>query len=104
MPLSRGLKGWKIKIIAMLDASYRSIDGKVRSIEGRVIFLSDSINSTPLDSKARKISQVCKSMKTAKTRAADKAMDKAIYFAQLIKEIYIKSQVLRPDSSGGIHG
>ena len=42
-------------------------------------------------------------MKTAETRAADKAMDKAIYFAQLIKEIYIKSQVLRPDSSGGIN-
>ena len=76
----------------MLDASYRSIDGKVRSIEGRVIFLSDSINSTPLDSKARKISQVCESMKTAETRAADKAMDKAIYFARLIKEIYNRAK------------
>ena len=46
-----------LKIIVMLDASFRSMDGKVRSVEGRVIFLSDGINASPLDWKARKISQ-----------------------------------------------
>ena len=77
-----------IKIIAMSDASFRSIDEKVRLVEGRVIFLSDGVNASPLDWKPRKISQVCKSTKIAETRAADKAMDNAIYFARLIKEIY----------------
>ena len=46
-----------LKIIAMLDASFRSMDGKVRSVERRIIFLSDGINASLLDWKARKISQ-----------------------------------------------
>ena len=46
-----------LKIIAMSDALFRSMDGKVRLVEGRVIFLSDGINASPLDWKARKISQ-----------------------------------------------
>ena len=77
-----------LKIIAMSDASFRSMDGKVRLVEGSVIFLSDGINTSLLDWKARKISQVCECTKTAETRAADKAMDDAIYFARLLKEIY----------------
>ena len=77
-----------IKIIAMADASFKSMDEKVRSVEGRVIFLSDGVNASPLDWKARKIPQVCESTKTAKTRVADKATDDVIYFARLIKEIY----------------
>ena len=36
-----------LKIIVMSDASFRSMDGKVRSVEGRVIFLSDGINASP---------------------------------------------------------
>ena len=48
-----------LKIIAILDVSFRSMDGKVRSVEGRVIFLSDGINASPLNWKARKISQDC---------------------------------------------
>ena len=36
-----------LKIIVMSDASFRSKDGKVRSVEGRVIFLSDGINASP---------------------------------------------------------
>ena len=77
-----------IKIIAMSDASFRSVDEKVRLVEGRVIFLSDGVNASPLEWKARKIPQVCESTKTAKTRAADKVTDDAIYFAHLIKVIY----------------
>ena len=64
------------------------MDGKVRSVEGRVIFLSDGINRSLLDWKARKIFRVCESTKTAKARAVDRVMDDAIYFARLIKEIY----------------
>ena len=70
-----------IKIIAMSDASFKSVDEKVRSVEGKVIFLSDSVNVSPLEWKAKKIPRVCESTKTAKIRAADKAMDDAIYFA-----------------------
>ena len=77
-----------IKIIAMSDASFKSVDEKVRSVEGRVIFLSDGVNASPLEWKSKKIPQVCESTKTAETRAADKATDDAIYFARLIKEIY----------------
>ena len=77
-----------IKIIAMSEALFRSVDEKVRSVEGRVIFLSDGVNASPLEWKARKIPQVCESTKTAKTRAADKATDDAIFFDHLIKEIY----------------
>ena len=77
-----------LKIIAMSDASFKSVDDKVRSVEGRVIFLSDGVNASPLEWKSKKIPQVCESTKTAETRAADKATDDAIYFARLIKEIY----------------
>ena len=77
-----------LKIIAMYDASFKSVDDKVRSVEGRVIFLSDGVNASPLEWKSKKIPQVCESTKTAETRAADKATDDAIYFARLIKEIY----------------
>ena len=48
-----------LKIAAISDASFRSMDGKVISVEGRVIFLSDAINASSLDWKARKISQDC---------------------------------------------
>ena len=58
-----------LKIIAMADASFRSMDEKVRLVKGRVIFLSDSVNASPLDWKARKIPQVCESTKTAETRS-----------------------------------
>ena len=78
----------EIKIIAMSDGSFRSVDKKVRSVEGRLIFLSDGVNASLLEWEARKIPQVCESTKTAETRAADKAMDDAIYFARLVKEIY----------------
>ena len=49
---------------------------------------------SPLEWKARKIPQVCDSIKTAKTRAADKVMDDAIYFARLIKKIYTGTKSL----------
>jgi len=77
-----------IKIISMSYASFRSVDEKVRSVEERVIFLSDGVNASPLKWKAGKIPQVCESTNTAETKAADKATDDAIYFARLIKEIY----------------
>ena len=47
-----------------------------------------ALNASPLDWKARKISQVCESTKTAEPRATDRTMEDAIYFARLIKEIY----------------
>ena len=78
----------EIKIIAMADASFKSMEEKVAPVEGRVIFLSNGINAAPLEWKARKIPQVCDSMKTPKIRTVDKVIVDAIYFARLIKEIY----------------
>ena len=83
-----------IKIIAMADASLKTMEEKVAPVEGRVIFLSDGTNTSPLEWKARKIPQVCDSIKTAKTRATDKVMDDTIYFTRLIKEIYTGTKSL----------
>ena len=84
-------KIWKLeelRIIAMPDTSYRSMDNKIRSVDGRVLFSSNGIIAVPLDWKSKKIPQVCESTKTAENRAADKATDEAKYLARLIKEIY----------------
>ena len=64
------------------------MDDKTRSIEGRVLFLTDGILASPLLWKSRKISQVCHSTKEAETRAIDKTTDDAIFMARMIKEIY----------------
>ena len=56
----------EIKIIAMGGALFRSVDEKLRSVEGRVICLSDGVNTSPLEWEVRKIPQVYESTKTSK--------------------------------------
>ena len=70
------------------DASYRTVDDKTRSIEGRVLFLTDGTRASPLLWKSRRISQVCHSTKEAETRAIDKTTDDAIFLARMLKEIF----------------
>ena len=77
-----------LKIVGLADASYRSQDEKVRSVEGRVIMLTNGIRVAPLCWKSKKIPEVCDSTKTAETRACNKATDDAIFIARLIQEIY----------------
>ena len=85
----RKIADWKqLKVLALSDASYQTMDEKVKSVEGRVLFLSDGEKASPLEWKSKKIPQVCESTKTAETRAADKATDDSVYFARMIREIY----------------
>ena len=42
----------------------------------------------------KKIPRVCDSTKTEETLAADKTMDNAMYFARIIREIYIGEKYL----------
>lgn len=78
----------KLYILSYGDASYRTIDEKTRSIEGRVLFLTDGVRASPLLWKSRKISQVCHSSKEAETRSIDKTTDDSIFMARMLKEIF----------------
>ena len=78
----------KLYIFGYGDASYRTVDDKTRSIEGRVLFLSDGVRASPLLWKSRRISQVCHSTKEAETRAIDKVTDDGIFLARMIQEIF----------------
>ena len=57
---------------------------------GRMIFLSSHQEDkvAPFIWKAKTIPTVCKTVKDAETRAADKCVDDSIYIARCIKEIY----------------
>ena len=74
------------------------MEDKNKSVEGRVIFLSNGRRASPLLWKSRKIPQVCDSTKTAETRAADKLIDDSVFLARMIREIYTgeKSQKQLP--------
>ena len=77
-----------VKVYA--DASYGNQDDGVRSTAGRVVLLEhkhkDAVNVVSW--KTKKISRVCRSVKTAETRALEEAIDEAVNTARLIKEIY----------------
>ena len=57
---------------------------------GKTIFLSNKAETkvAPLLWKAKTIQTVCKSAKTAETRACDKTLEDAIYLARCVHEIY----------------
>ena len=62
------------------------------SVGGEMIFLSNSQgNVSPIFWKSKTIRKVCKSTKSAETRAAEKAVDESIYLAKMIHEIYTGS-------------
>ena len=84
-----------LKIIGFGDAAYKKMDDQTRSVEGRVIFLSNGTRASPLLWKSRKIPQVCESTKTAETRAADNLTDDAVYLARMIHEIYTGKKSLK---------
>ena len=77
------------KILAHTDASYLNIDNKVRSVGGKVVFLSNQEESqiSPLYWKGKTIQQVCKSTKDAETRAFDSCADDAWFLAKVVNEI-----------------
>ena len=78
-----------LKILAYSDASYLTIEDKVKSVGGRMIFLSDKDEQkvSPLHWKGRTIPQVCKSAKDAENRALEACAEEAWYLAKLTKEL-----------------
>ena len=77
-----------LKIFGFSDASYKTVDDKTRSVEGRILFLTNGDKSCPIMWKAKKIPRVADSTKTAETLAADKTLDDAIFYARMVREIY----------------
>ena len=84
-----------LQIFGYADASYKTMDEKVRSVEGRVIFLTNGDRASPLLWKSKKILRVCDSTKTTETLAMDKTCDDAIYLARMIREIYTGEKSLK---------
>ena len=55
-----------LKIIGFGDASFEKLEHQTKSVEGRIIFLSNGRKASPLMWKSKKISQVCESTKRKK--------------------------------------
>jgi hypothetical protein len=72
------------------DASYNNQDGKTRSTEGRVVLLENLKTglANVVSWKVKKIPRVCRSVKSAETRALEDGLDDAIHTARLVYETY----------------
>ena len=79
-----------LTVLGISDASYLKQEERTKSVMGRMIFLSTQLeeNVAPIIWKAKTIPTVCKTVKDAETRAADKCVEDSIYIARFIKEIY----------------
>ena len=77
-----------VKVYA--DASYGNQKDKVRSTAGRVILIgNEKTGRVSLASwKTKKIGRVCRSVKSAETRALEEAVDDGVNIARLISEVY----------------
>ena len=77
-----------VKVYA--DASYGNQNDKVRSTAGRVILIeNENTGRVNLASwKTKKIGRVCRSVKSAETRALEEAVDDGVNIARLISEVY----------------
>ena len=90
----------KLTLKIYSDASYCNQDGKTRSTEGRVLLLTNEETKlvNVVSWKTKKIARVCRSVKSAETRALEEAVDDAINTARLVKEIYTgKIDLKSPD-------
>ena len=83
-----------LQIHGYADASYRTQDGKTRSVEGRILFLTNGKKASPILWKSKKISRVADSTKSAETLAMDKACDDAIFLAWIVHQIYTGRKTL----------
>ena len=54
-----------LKVIRFSDSSYKTVDEKVRSVEGRILFVTSGERTCPIMWKSKKIPRVCNSKKTA---------------------------------------
>ena len=67
-----------LQIHGYADASFKTQDGKTRSVEGRILFLTNGRKASQILWKSKKISRVADSTKSAETLAMDKASIKSI--------------------------
>ena len=79
-----------LRIRLYTDASFNNRDEQVRSTEGRVILVENSVSdkTAVLAWKTKKIPRVCRSVKAAETRALDDGLDDAIHIVRIVMEIY----------------
>ena len=72
------------------DASYGNQSDKVRSTAGRVVLLENKKTGkvNVASWKTKKIGRVCRSVKSAETRALEEAIDDGVNIARLISEVY----------------
>ena len=79
-----------LKILAITDGAYLKLEEKTMSVMGRFLFLSNKEETkvSAIGWKGKTIPTVCKSAKDAETRAADKAIEDAVYIARCVKEIF----------------
>ena len=82
------LSDLSVKVYA--DASYANQMDKVRSTAGRVILIQNKKRDlvSVVSWKTKKIARVCRSVKSAETRALEEAIDDAVNIARLVKEVY----------------
>ena len=77
-----------LQIHGYADASFKTQDGKTRSVEGRILFLTNGRRASPILWKSKKISRVADSTKSTETLAMDKAADDAFFIARMVHHIY----------------
>ena len=72
------------------DASYNNQDNQVRSTEGKVVLVENPKTGAVcvVSWKTKKIPRVCRSVKSAETRALEDGLDDAIHSARILKEVY----------------
>ena len=77
-----------VKVYA--DASYGNQNDKIRSTAGRVILIENKKTGkvSLVSWKTKKIARVCRSVKSAETRALEEAIDDGVNIARLISEVY----------------
>ena len=79
-----------MKIFGISDASYLKQEEQTKSVVGRMIFISshEEEKVSPILWITKTIPTVCKTVKDAKTGAADKCVEDYIYIARSIQELY----------------
>ena len=77
-----------VKVYA--DASFGNQNDRIRSTAGKVILLENEKTGkvSVVSWKTKKIGRVCRSVKSAETRALEDAVDDGINIARLISEVY----------------
>ena len=80
----------KLRVRLFTDASYRNQDDQIKSTEGRIVLIENPITGkvNVASWKTRKIPRVCRSVKSAETRALEDGIDDAVHTARLVREIY----------------